>query len=581
MTEIPRISAPEYPRLRWAVACFVFFGVPLLLAGMALQQIWHEAEQQRTARQVQQLEQLLSGLEKWREPTNFLKVVLAEANQQVFGSAHPQQTFAAVRRHLQHRFPGVFEFVFLDGTGRVVPEVSDGRPPRRILSRLWQTVTQYYVNRSYYKDLLTRDFPMFRAYLGSTISPRASFPSGFSLSSYKERRHQVYLSPTHRSGMFIAHMNRVPQWSIIGLHDQVARINAQSSPFRVGLHDVRWPLASVAAEIGPRGGDLGEVVKAFESSPHGHLFINGHWWAQRIIRASTRLFAVYDHRHPAAAQPQSLKYIVFASLLLVFFTLSWLAWQVMSGRWALYLSIRAKLLALFAYTAGLPLAVMGITGHSYLGERRAVLENQVFRSTEEALLQFDKNMPGSLGEIEAAIDAVMGQQAPAHRPIMDVAKERMQRVTDRFAPSMCELIGEDGERRWRAVVTPNDFNVPLKMLKNVVVNIMRSLNTQEEPDMEDVSGSALFSGLATVSGMDPQGMFSDLARQLRQFAEFRRFVVNRRRQRHSGLSHARSHRSRIKAGSLSMAPRVGKWRRRVGAKAAPWHNGGSAMLLGS
>ncbi|HOY65895.1 MAG TPA: SpoIIE family protein phosphatase [Candidatus Ozemobacteraceae bacterium] len=517
----------RFPRFRWAIFCLVFFGIPLLLVWLGFHNIWRDLEAKEQRRLDERLERVVSGFDQFRRTDDFVDRIFRILVQRVFvNSRTPEKTFARYRAHLHRRFPGLFEFTYIDRNGEARSELCDrtlpsGRFEYKTTMR-WFAAAVRAKTRNDDDGLLKQKWGLFQTYLGQLLQPGQFKLGTLRMASHKNERHFVVVSSWTPRGMLIAHVNYPPNWDALAAIDRVNYFNAHSKRLKAFVID---ETGGTRARIVGDDADpavLARVNAVFAAAPKAVITDGNVSWAHVLLSPAVKVFV----RSPVTRLKEVTEKRVLLNgvLITLFLLLSFPTWMVMSGKWLPYISIRQKLVGLFLYMVGLPLAFMSLVAGDYLGEKRVVLEKQVHDEMEKSLLLFDRRMPMMIGELERLITRMLGPVIPAGAPLRGTMVDRMERFQAHTGLDAGFLVNEEADVEYinGSVGIVDERN--RKLLKPIYKNLFRQYNPTDDQgnrsdDMENVRESPAFQ-IATAGGIDVESLYADIASSLGRMIQY-------------------------------------------------------------
>lgn len=499
----------------WAVFSVVFFGMPLLLIMFYCNHVWLSHENLRVEQITQKMDFILSALESYKDPVSFMTTLLQRTDAIIRGGTLSRDAQKRLLDSLRTRFPGVFSFYFLDQNGDPIPELCDHVTSRALLKKLF---TGFLAKANGNPAPLERDKRLLRGLLGSLIDPTPAICNLVRVASYRRERGFIFLSPVATSGMMLTYLNQTPDWDILGVRDRVKARRAKKSTVVVGLIDSRLRLKPQSKQFGRPGRYLEQVVNMFNSIPSDQFVVGNHIWSQRFVYPSVRLLAVTPM--PDADIFEAYRSRLRLASLAVFLLLSLVALKVMDDSWQWYLSIRLKLVLLFLFSAGLPLAVMGVAAENYFSERRRVLENSIHLNTEKALRAFDNQFPQTLGNVEKDLFTAISKPVPPGESILPAITSRLEKMGTTLDPTALKLVDERGTQVFSRKSSRPAASMSAAAVKNITVNIIRSLN-RDQAQVEEMKDDQLTSMTAMAGNVEVELIFANLSRTLGKIGEFR------------------------------------------------------------
>ncbi len=504
----------KFPGFRWATFSLVFFGIPLFLVWLAFANLWREAEEKDQRQLEERLERVTSNFDQFRSTDVFLERLFDILTARVFRSGRdPARSFAIYRRHLHRRFPGLFTFTFIDGRGEPRPELCDRPPPLAVLRRFASAVKAHTITED--ARPLKDQWRLFQGFLGAMLKPGQLDYDSLIVAAHTDQRHFVIVSRWHAGGMLIAHVNQLPTWGSIAVQDRATFLDRHSRAVKAYVVDEMSDWRKRDALSGTDIATLEWLLAEFRVTPRTQLRKGGLLWGHAVIGPSVRLFVSIPEggAHERTMEKRLLSFLLVA----VFLGLSVPTWMVMSGKWLPYISIRQKLVGLFLYMVGLPLAFMSLVATDYLGEKRIVLEKQVHDEMEKSLRLFDRRMPVSIGELDRLIKQVLGQPLPAGVPFERTIAERMAAFRAATGLYVGFAVNESGEIAYTDGKFDYERERNGKLLKPIYMNLFRQYNRGSEVD--DVRDSQLFR-IGSAGGIDVEALYADIISSLGRTTQF-------------------------------------------------------------
>ncbi len=514
MTEKIDKSEMKFPGLRWVTFSLVFFGIPLFLVWLAFGNLWREAEEKDKRQLEERLERMTSNFDQFRSPDVFVERLFSILVTRVFRSGRdPARSFAIYRRHLHRRFPGLFTFTFIDGKGEPRPDLCDRQPPLAVLRRFATAVKAHTIA----EDMrpLNDQWRLFQGFLGAMLKPDQMRYGSLKAVANTDERHFVIISRWHAGGMLIAHVNQIPTWESVAVQDRATFLNRHSRSAKAYVIDEMSDWRKRDAVPGADIGTLERLLAEFRVTPRTYLRMGGLLWGHAVISPSVRLFVSIPE--VGACDHTVEKRLLSFLLAAMFLGLSVPTWMVMSGKWLPYISIRQKLVGLFLYMVGLPLAFMGLVATDYLGEKRIVLENQVHDEMEKSLRLFDRRMPVTIGELDRLARQVLGPPLPSGIPFERTLAERMAKFRSLTGLSVGVAVNENGDIGYTDGRVDYYDERNRKLLKPIYLNLFREYN--RDSGVDDVRDSQIFR-IGSAGGIDVEALYADIVSSLGRLTQF-------------------------------------------------------------
>lgn len=430
-------------RLKWALTCLTFFALPFLLVLYGLNARWTIQETQSIAKAYEGLDRLLLRMRRREDTLDYLFDLLS-ALTRVAGSG-PDRFSRLQRgmRTLRARFPGVLRFTVCDGQGQVIPALSDGHPPRAVVKKFFDLVTED-VPRSVLRERFQKTLNIYKAFVGNDVNPqfieqrRHSFVKA---SSLETDRYFGYICEPGQFGLLV-HASEPPGMMLAGLADQAAQLMRYRSHLgvEVGVHD----MAAVATPTGLLAIALGH----FQSTNRPHVQVGDRLFSIMPLLTTGRFWASRP-RSVALDFSRHRRWLIGIGLA-IFAILALFSHSVMVGGRPFPISIRWRLVVLFAFASGLPLAVVILAGWDYLNQKYATRVRQTHDEMERTLQAFDAQFPLMRGRMEITFTRIFR----TCRFDTERARARAIRVMKwfcaRFFASDLVLFDERGNVAWDA-----------------------------------------------------------------------------------------------------------------------------------
>ncbi|MBF0498646.1 MAG: SpoIIE family protein phosphatase [Candidatus Riflebacteria bacterium] len=507
------IETLEFPRLRWAVFCLVFWAIPLLLRCYSANVGWAEAEEKDKIRFEKRLDRVVSGLAIWNETPAFITTLLRTAESRIFLSPDPWKTAERVKRQLNKRFPGLFTFSFLDPSGNIIGNLTDGVSKVALLKRF---NADYRARLKGDYEPIKRSWRMYQSFIGALIDATFS-PSTLIMASYRKEKAYTFVGSPFPRGMVIVRVQEPPDWKILGIRDQVKLANARNKHSKVGLIGPAGDLLIQSSDLQDAGGDLNPVLAEFESGVTDRVWRGNRIWVQHTVAADFRLIGVLRMPPNRIADSGRLGLVASMTLLFAIFSISTLL--VMKGRFILYLPIRLKLVLLFLYTAGLPLSLLSLTAGIYISDRRQVLESSIHREREKALFVFDRTFLKMQGRVQSDLNMCFRRLRPKPDRVASEAIMLLEKLFLKYHPSLSRMYDEAGHDIWKGTQDRNEVK-SARGLRDLTLNIFKSIRSEEENVSESLANSPLSTVSAVAGGMEIEALFAQLVLNLGRLAEF-------------------------------------------------------------
>jgi len=352
----------EFPRLRWIVFCLVFYAFPIIFAAFVFQDTCNQRQALLEKKLELQLERVLDQFARFADPENFSRSILLGLMKKVLPPNGKLEDIPRWVARINRRFPGVFQFVFLNGEGNILAEYCSKPSPKTFLKKFFHASREF-INGN--QELIKNNWKLFRSFLGPQFQLRRFKDFECLIPAfYGSEKAFVLLSKPRPEGMMIAFVNRTSNWSSLGVEDQITFFNNKAKNFKVFLIDVSKPPGSYEAISREFGCDFSSIMGKFEVSSKTVFPAGNFLWSQSMISPILRMIAVSPI--PSDLEISRWRWRFVLSTTLLFGILSVATWLIMSKKWNIFLSIKVKLAFLFIFTMGLPISVIFANSKKYL-----------------------------------------------------------------------------------------------------------------------------------------------------------------------------------------------------------------------
>ncbi len=410
---------------RWIATCLVFFALPVLLVAYGLGIRWSTIEQESIEESYQLLDNVLLTLRKRESTPELLTKLVYKLRQLADRSNDRTGTIHRGITTLEKRFPGVLRFTVTDSQGTIIPELTAGTPSKLIVKRLYEAVSKRPQVRpednenDVMRSKITPMWSLFQAFIGReasigriSLSQRSLFEASF----LEEGRWFGYTT-SPKGGLFV-HANHVPDWSLLAIRDLMARFmktRAERFGIRVGVQNL-----NSQAPIPP---DLALALGEYQQSTREHHLIDDNLFTVMPFTPTSRLWATRPRSVAVDFTWARLLYTAIATFLFSICTV--ISYLVMVRGVRFQFPIRWRLVVLFGFASGIPLAVVIFAGMDYLNQKYKARIRQTHDECERALRAFDARFPQMRGTMETTLGKLVntcrtdGNDLSRVRKVMD------------------------------------------------------------------------------------------------------------------------------------------------------------------
>lgn len=374
---------------RWVATCLVFFALPVLLVAYGLGNRWETVEQDSIEESYRLLDDVLLTFRKHESTPGLLSRLVTKLREVADRSGNRILTLHKGIAVLEKRFPGILRFTVTDAKGNIIPELTSGTPSNALVKRLYEAVSRKpkpvpgLDDDEAMRKKLTQMWTMFQTFIGheTRLSSMDLYHRDLLAASYLEEGRWFGYTTSTQGGIFV-HANHVQDWPLLALRDLMTRFmntRAERLGIVVGLQDLNSP-ASIPHNLALA---LGE----YQRSMREHLQIGDSLFTVMPFTPSSRLWASRPRSVAVDFTRSRLIFTAIATLLFGICTLC--SYFVMVRGVRFQLPIRWRLVVLFGFASGIPLAVVIFAGMDYLNEKYKARVRQTHDEGERALRAFD------------------------------------------------------------------------------------------------------------------------------------------------------------------------------------------------
>lgn len=493
--------------VKWTLFCITFYLIPILFAYSWSDQMRQREEDKQIEEKMESMNRVLTYIQAKSDTQVFLEQVLQLLSRRVFQSSSPPETFQMLTKHLNNRFPGMFEFIYLDESGTPVRELCTNPVSTYILKRFFNDLKNFIAGDD---GAFTNNWRFYRNLLGPMTRMRNLPIERLDDANHESDKAFVFISMPHPEGAFLAFVNRSEDWDIVAIRDLAHTINNRSNRMRFMFYRSESNVSSQASDWGMCEDELSQVTEKFLEQPSSELRTPGAVWSRLQVGHDISLLGRISRDRDSKAYQSRGKLQTLGAIVFVIFALP--TWWVMSGKWSLFISIRVKLILLFLYTSGLPLIVIGMTAQDYVQEKRYVLENELHQENMQMLQNFDNSFLRIIGDMQSLLLStfelpISGDDQEKRNAAIALIRE----VRGKMDLSGGYLVDDNGDPFFLEGIDPA-IRRNLRMIRPLYRNIIQNLNN-ERPDINELATSKV-AQLGAAAGLEVEAIYSDLVRSI-------------------------------------------------------------------
>ncbi|MFZ2957452.1 MAG: SpoIIE family protein phosphatase [Candidatus Ozemobacteraceae bacterium] len=499
-------------RIKWILVCLVFFALPFILTTYGLGTIWDAQEEASLERAYQSLDATLISIRRSEGTDKYLEMLLTRFGLRL-DKAKPLQLasdrFRGVRA-FKARFSELLHFTFVDSEGNLIPSLTDGDPSKAMIKRLHAVTRACALDRPEKDNLLSTYFSLIKNFVGQVSSKeqilrghRTIFEVGI------EDNDRYFYYSVGSWGAFYVHIARPYDWSTLPIRDTTRRaaLVLKKRGVEIGLED--------ASRLSPDlPTDLSFALAEFGKSSRPHFTVGERIFSVMGTGGTWRLWAARSRSSALDLRVRRVLYTLAGTMLFGF--LAFLSQGVMVCGRQFTFSIRRRLIILFAFAGGLPLAVVVLSGWDYLNEKFVAKVRAAHDQSERSLLAFDTRFPQIRGMMEVNLRRIVSSCRYEIPRQQTRTQHLLKYLAIRYSAADMILLDKQGKTVW----DKDEFVVKAKTQQNrkilgaMIKNIVGMLNREESDGKPDAASMIMES----VGGMDSP--IVQLARSLTSIFDF-------------------------------------------------------------
>jgi len=479
------ILRAHLPLLRWLGQVLIFFAIPLLIVTAGFGRMWERQERERHDQAFTRLDRHLALIRKRSNTIVYLGAQFDALKQFIRRSPFRERT-ERMRKAIatfHARFPGMLRIIMFDREGRRLCPELDPSVPDSIVRRLSEVLCGEDETRL---EAANRYRPILSAFLGPGVEPE-QLAQGAKLKPVDANPggEWRWLSfATGKWGGFCIQVRMVPDWDQAPLNDQI-RLLRQLRPKRqvdFGLVDLRRH-----AYAPP---DVAVALRQYGVTTRQHALLPASLVTLQQIDAGVFLWASIPRRLLGDFDSRRLRLIFWVTA--VFSVLCLVSARVMLGQSTFVLSIRQRLLLLFAFAGGVPLVLIAFAQWDALQD----LERRRSREATEAMERHLQALDNRYANLRADIELKLGQMLrPDRFADLEARKnwrEVLEEVRRSFSPREIYVFNPNGKVLLRYQENANppwmEKNIREEGSTRLLGSLIRTLCSRLQPVEESVSG---------------------------------------------------------------------------------------------
>ncbi len=480
------VSFSTYSRLlKWLGQILIFFAIPLMVITAGFERLWDRQERDCQEQTFTRLDRNLALLRKRSNTIIYLGQqfeALKEYMRQSPARERRERVTRAVRT-LHARFPGMLRIAVFDGKGNRLAGELDPTIPESMVRRLSEVLCGDKASR---QAAAARHRPILAAFMGPGVDPEHLATTGRirpqDANPGGEWRWVSYTSA--KFGAFCIQIRFVPDWDLIPVRDQT-RLLRTLRPKRLvdfGLVDIRRQSHAPA--------DVAAALRQYAVSTRSHHVLPASLVALQQIDAGVFIWASFPRRLLGNFDGRRQQLIFWVAI--AFSILSVVSARIMFGSSGFVLSIRPRLILLFAFAGGVPLVLIAFVQWDSLLDLEKRRSREMMEVMERHLQAMDSRYADLRAEMEQKLGKLLRQDRFAELEAGNGWRDVLEIVRQSFSPREMYLFTPAGKPLLRYQETGNppytDKNIREEGSVRLLGSLIRTLCAQLQPVENQGSG---------------------------------------------------------------------------------------------
>ncbi len=455
--------------------------LPLATIDFAIRYLLRLGQENRRQERFQELDDHLVRLSKLSDPEIFLRGTLMQLARKAEKKADPLRWLLPMVRILEKRYPDLFTFLVFDRNDRLIPR----DPPvlgRAVAEKILGILREKFSVDPWSEAIvqkIAQNKGMIQTYLGSVYKSVDLSGEGWERTSKKASKSWFFYHLSDGFALF-AHVHRRGLRPMMGLKSWVAKPQTG----RVSTFLVDYSSMKVDGGGGEREKSLAEKVAVrFENEAEDHFLEGGFQWSVMMLDDSFRLLAAERDDSQNDSEAWLTMFRRFAAIFL--FLSFVMAICFLNPENLPYVSIRWKLLLLFLFSAGFPLAILAVTGGVYLQERRHAIIQETHRKLVANLRTLDSKLPTTLRMCKDRILKVLGRtnlEAPGG---VDRLRKEISAFCRKNLARSSMMIDRRGRETMLHYESRTTFGSAGRIIKSFMLQVLKNVRGEVSVDAVD------------------------------------------------------------------------------------------------
>ncbi|MFZ5952508.1 MAG: PP2C family protein-serine/threonine phosphatase [Candidatus Rifleibacteriota bacterium] len=517
------------------VFCFILF--PAGLINLGLDQVLRIKADNSREQLEDQITQVLKTVERFADNEIFVHQLLLQVNNRLLRSRNPEKTFRVLKNHLQKKYPDAFTFVYWNGRGEQIKDLSDENSYGYIIKKTFQSLkraSELLGNWDEKHEEVTlgtladvdKDLKILRNFLGKLL---VTYQLRYPWMSGRLGKPLQTAPPGPRSRIWY----RINENSgfLCFINDRFIQGSA-GAKFALDLVKKKYPLFTAHLSRFPADGKFFPPARAdmiprlvvalskFESlSPAKFERIGDYLVSCGMVGQRDRVVCYC----PASLlfSPLRAKWEILGKILGILLPVFFVGLIWFKTRRETFVSIRFKLVGVFLYACGIPLLIMASVGFEYIEQKKAQMVYDAQTRGINVLNNIDRNFTVFLSDQSEILNNYFkklnkefGQKIIEPANLERIRKE----VLDNSQPESLQIIDEKGQQLVRD--SEKTIFTDYTITSQIALEILKVVNSSDENEMENNLLSSEKIGLNKVTSKKRINYVGIGAHELYHFFDF-------------------------------------------------------------
>ncbi|MFZ2960898.1 MAG: SpoIIE family protein phosphatase [Candidatus Ozemobacteraceae bacterium] len=418
----------------------------------------------------------------------------------------------AWKNQITQKLRGLTAFIFLDGKGNPVQELTDLPFPAQMGPQL---IRDLRLAATKDESDLSLHIAEYRRFFGPALGRHIhlNFQDGVERLNYRGQFQFGYFSHATNNGLLMILFRDSPNWDVFFHLLRARQLTQLKRGIRAVVVDVRQPMEQWKRLFGSSWTTLRSVMLDPRNIDGPVVTAGKHLWKVKTIRGPWRLVIV--HSDGRSSQSTVLRDISDGFFLAGFFFCCVFAWKILHREKQNHLTIRFKLVSLLVYVVCVPLLLLGGTARDFLHERHSLLQQETRIQQERILEEFDREYLTGLGNMGKKIRQCLLHASPPGKNLLNTTCDRLMRIQKRYAVDICELVDDSGKTFFHHQGRAESTARPLIIaLQNTASHILGELNQGRGELRRETARDQLISATGEMFGFNIDKVLGRIAQNL-------------------------------------------------------------------